>query len=1393
MSQFGAAGKNPPWMRAADLPLAGSAMLAQAGATLASALSQPQTAVQQQQSQTFNTNLAALGLTQNALQATTVLSQAGLGLATTPANLTYPTQARILGAPPTGVPAPGPAPSAKQRVFTGTVTKLHDNFGFVDEDVFFQTSAIKGTMPKVGERVLVEASYNQNMPFKWNAYRIQLLANQMNAQVGVRLGTQTSAAGNQANTSATMAAQTQYINSITSENSLSKGGRSENEKHSYTENRHRGDYAYGNNSTRTQTRRPSSPTPMRRAVSPAQLRRDRDMRHDDRRDRYQDRNSNRDFDRDRRPYNRMEDRTRDRFLNRNTEDRNLDRNVDRMPDRMHDRNFDRMQDRSLDRMQDRGMNRMQDRMPDRMQDRSRLPMRDRRSPIMRERDRDRDVDHDRDRDRDLRGGALTPERDFRGGLDHEGSGLPRKHALSPSRRGSSPPPRRKPRLMPRYVVDIPAISLDQCEMGVVDLKKRYPNLYIPSDFFHANICWQRAFPLHRPFSLNHPCGFQVLPKDTLPPPPLEPLTALGDGSEAPPAPPPPPAVLNPPDLDFSFSAKVMLLSAPALEELYQQSCALAEESEEGRLGSMHPARILSFLVGLKGKSETVALGGPWSPSLDGPNPSSDPRVLIRTAVRTCRALTGIDLSACTQWYRFAEICYRRESSSSSCATLERVVLFFPDVWRCMPTRQEWADLELRLRSISLCGAEDPAGDAPAQEEESAVAVAEETNVKEPTHHSELDPKTMKVGDLRTELEARGLLTKGLKSQLVARLAKALKAEAEQEEEEEEEEVEEEAEEMEEGGEVVDEANEEEEEVEAVEEEAPESEPEEEKPVNKKAGKKKAAATEKAPNKKAAINKKADDSKGATDGKGATVGKGATDDEKAPVKKTPDKKCANKKAADKKDADDGKVADDEKAADDGKAADNGKAAEEDAAKDEEEKKEEDEKPAKEEPEDGPKKSPPDPPAAPPTPPAPTGKALSLDDLPERPTILVYPSRKAKGGRFDCSVMSLSVLLDYRQEDNKEHSFEVSLFAELFNEMLIRDCAFNIYRALLEAPEAKEEKKKEKEPAKDADKKGDRRDDRKADRRDRRERKDEEKKADADQEDSDGASEASNADAESEETKERRQKKEAKQQNKTVNKHLLLSFIYFDQNQCGYVLERDLEDIFYIIGLKLSRGQVRRLLQKVSKREVVRYRSLTDAPVCPEEMAEEQEEEEADEEMEEEAQGVEEKSELDLEELALGNKSLLLNLEVVNTEETDKAGGATGAAPMEVTSGGPATSNMVFHEGAILDVAKLLRQVERSERARTSSETRLKEVMEALAEVRESWDVSRQGAQRTQLELDQARRQLTAAEEELAGARKTAQELRLTLQNCRQHLQATLGSLDTVLGRKVEVVKKEPLDN
>lgn len=93
----------------------------------------------------------------------------------------------------------------------------------------------------------------------------------------------------------------------------------------------------------------------------------------------------------------------------------------------------------------------------------------------------------------------------------------------------------------------------------------------------------------------------------------------------------------------------MLMSTPGLIEIFHKSCALAEDGDDVKENFVHPTRLISFLVGLKGKNETVAIGGPWSPSLDGPNPDSDPSTLVKTAIRTCKALTGIDLSKCSQW------------------------------------------------------------------------------------------------------------------------------------------------------------------------------------------------------------------------------------------------------------------------------------------------------------------------------------------------------------------------------------------------------------------------------------------------------------------------------------------------------------------------------------------------------------------------------------------------------------------------------------------------------------------------------------------------------------------------------------------------------------------------
>lgn len=47
----------------------------------------------------------------------------------------------------------------------------------------FLFSVIRGAMPRVGDRVMVEAAFNPAMPFKWNAYRIQLPQQQESAQI----------------------------------------------------------------------------------------------------------------------------------------------------------------------------------------------------------------------------------------------------------------------------------------------------------------------------------------------------------------------------------------------------------------------------------------------------------------------------------------------------------------------------------------------------------------------------------------------------------------------------------------------------------------------------------------------------------------------------------------------------------------------------------------------------------------------------------------------------------------------------------------------------------------------------------------------------------------------------------------------------------------------------------------------------------------------------------------------------------------------------------------------------------------------------------------------------------------------------------------------------------
>ncbi|XP_031842114.1 cell division cycle and apoptosis regulator protein 1 isoform X2 [Nomia melanderi] len=930
-----------------------------------------------------------------------------------------------------------PSSSTKQRVFTGTVTQVYDNFGFVDEDVFFQTNAcVKGSNPVVGDRVLVEASYNPSMPFKWSATRIQVLP----------MGNNNSNSNTQQNNQTT---------------------RQQQQQQQPQQNRTSGTY---------------------NAVPP--------------------------------PTENPNNRFTTSAASANT-----------------------------------------------VSNRSKVGRVRERSPRERKNEED-EIERKRRREERIR------ERE-------------KKEERSPSRtrRSKSPRPRRRTRVVPRYMVQIPKIALDLPEADVLEIRRRYQNMYIPSDFFSTNFRWVDAFPPHMPFALNKPCSFHVMHKD------VDPCTENT-------------AVLEPSDADYIFSAKVMLISMPAMEEIYKRCCGVSEDRDPDR-DYVHPTRLINFLVGLRGKNETMAIGGPWSPSLDGPNPEKDPSVLIRTAVRTCKALTGIDLSSCTQWYRFLELYYRRAETTHKSgrvvpSRVETVILFLPDVWSCVPTRLEWDGLQLsykkQLERKLLRAASNPDdSDATNDTDEAAVADQKDDTVpekKDPTHYSELDPKSMNVNDLRQELAARNLNCKGLKSQLLARLTKTIASEQAKEE-------------------------------------------------------------------------------------------GRQDDVEENEKDVspPPKEEEDKKFRDTKDHDE----------------DRKKLCER--------------------------------------------ERIALEKrytLPESSHIIVHPSRMAKSGKFDCTVMSLSVLLDYRPEDTKEHSFEVSLFAELFNEMLMRDFGFRIYRALCSLPEKPKEKDDDKKKDKKDDKRDEKKDDkrkddekkcvRKDDRKDDKKREgskdkkdekdakskidDRDREKDKNDDDEDDDEDESDDDDSIKDGRKDKDKDGRKRKTKlyTHDPYLLLSFVYFDQTHCGYIFDKDIEELIYTLGLNLSRAQVRKLVQKVVTRDSLHYRKLTDRSKEDDPKEDKKDDKDIDKS---ESSKTESEEEI-LRSLALGNKKLL-PVFVGSGPPSKRARRDNTLAEHSEESTIP--EGYVMYKGSLLDVEKLVSQLKRSEKARLDTEERMMELQHELTVVNE----------------------------------------------------------------------------
>jgi Ca2+-binding EF-hand superfamily protein len=150
------------------------------------------------------------------------------------------------------------------------------------------------------------------------------------------------------------------------------------------------------------------------------------------------------------------------------------------------------------------------------------------------------------------------------------------------------------------------------------------------------------------------------------------------------------------------------------------------------------------------------------------------------------------------------------------------------------------------------------------------------------------------------------------------------------------------------------------------------------------------------------------------------------------------------------------------------------------------------------------------------------------LPIEPHILVYPSVMIN----DCQLISLNTLLNYKRDD---HLFELALFAECFNDMLMRDYGFLIYKALLRNFN-KETNQKRKQSVDDSQKKRIKLDD--------------------------------------------YNNKLSKYRSRLIlNNDVYLAFSYFDLNRNGYLIKSDLEYVLISLGINLSYTKLKAILSKL----------------------------------------------------------------------------------------------------------------------------------------------------------------------------------------------------------------------
>lgn len=367
------------------------------------------------------------------------------------------------------------------------------------------------------------------------------------------------------------------------------------------------------------------------------------------------------------------------------------------------------------------------------------------------------------------------------------------------------------------------------------------------------------------------------------------------------------------------------------------------------------------------------------------------------------------------------------------------------------------------------------------------------------------------------------------------------------------------------------------------------------------------------------------------------------------------------------------------------------------------------------------------------------------LPKEPSVLIYPSKTAKGGKFDCKCSSLSTLLDYRLDDNKEASFEVFLFAEALREAIDRSSAFLVYHAIDAAlPRDSERKRRDEvlnsettlvvaiEPVVEGESEAD-------------------SNGDVQMETDANGTETMETDKPASEKEEDiiivGEKKAPVADPRTKYKafvndvQMFSAFAHFDENVCGHIDDRDMEEILYTIGIDLSRGDVQRIIKKLSARDRINYRNLTDRWV------------DKDDNVKYVPTAAPEAKSLS--ELAAGHT---LSEEAGKERSQEPALGSTP----DVTDTG-----VVFYKGSVLNIAQSMELNKEVETERSSALLKVEQLELQLKTTKEQREYLEKKKKRLEDDLDRYKKKLYDSEKSLKNSQDDTVLMKTSLQDCKRY--------------------------